>query len=74
MGVCVTWIYVSHEAQKLHLSDYPFSTFQCGYGWGYGCVWVCVYMHTQVSVCLTFPDLNHMLLQKSTGAYIISHG
>jgi hypothetical protein len=23
----VTWIYVSHEAQKWHLSDYPFSTF-----------------------------------------------
>jgi len=21
---CVTWIYVSHEAQKWHLSDYPF--------------------------------------------------
>jgi len=36
----VTWIYVSHEAQKWHLSDYPFSTFHMGsfcttaYFWG----------------------------------------
>ena len=28
----VTWIYVSHEAQKWHLSDYPFSTFHMLYG------------------------------------------